>query len=53
MNGTKLWENEPSYTKPHMGREVVRSAELKEGAKSSKIAAVIEWRDEKWARCCW
>ncbi len=47
VNGTKLWENEPSYTKPHMGREVVRSADLKEGAKSSTLAAVIEWRDEK------
>jgi hypothetical protein len=30
-----------------MGSEVVRSAELKEGAKSSSIAAVIDWRDEK------
>jgi len=47
VNGNKLWENDPSYTKPHMGREVVRSAELKESAKSSMIAAVIEWRDEK------
>src|SRR5579871_4678438 len=47
VNGTKLWENDPSYTKPHMGREVVRSADLKEGPKSSTIAAVIEWRDEK------
>jgi len=46
VNGTKLWENDPSYTKPHMGREVVRSADLKEGPKSSTIAAVIEWRDE-------
>ncbi len=43
VNGTKLWENEPSYTKPHMGTEVVRSAEQK----GSSIAAVIEWRDEK------
>jgi hypothetical protein len=47
VNGTKLWENEPSYTKPHMGHEVVRSAALKEGANSSSIAAVIEWRDEQ------
>jgi hypothetical protein len=43
VNGTKLWENEPSYTKPHMGTEVVRSAALK----GSTLAAVIEWRDEK------
>ena len=35
VNGTKFWENDPSYTKPHMGREVVRSAELKEGAQMS------------------
>jgi len=41
VNGVKLWENHPSYTKPHMGREVVRSAEWKDGT----LAAVIEWRD--------
>jgi hypothetical protein len=41
VNGTKLWENHPSYTKPHMGREVVRSAEWKNGT----LMAVIEWRD--------
>jgi methane monooxygenase PmoA-like len=41
VNGTKLWENHPSYTKPRMGKEVVRSAEWKNGA----LATVIEWRD--------
>jgi hypothetical protein len=47
VNGVKFWENEPSYDKPHMGRQVVRSAELKEGSKSSTLPAVIEWRDDK------
>jgi hypothetical protein len=41
VNGAKLWENHPSYTKPHMGKEVVRSAEWKDGA----LKTVIEWRD--------
>src|SRR6266496_984352 len=29
VNGVKLWENHPTYTKPRMGRQVVRSAEWK------------------------
>jgi hypothetical protein len=41
VNGVKFWENEPTYTKPHMGREVVRSTEWKDGT----LAAIIEWRD--------
>jgi hypothetical protein len=41
VNGNKLWENHPSYTKPHMGREVVRSADWQ----GSTLMAVIEWRD--------
>ena len=41
VNGTKLWENHPSYTKPHMGREVVKSTEYA----GNTLKAVIEWRD--------
>lgn len=41
VNGTKLWENDPSYTKPHIGRIVVRSAEWK----GDTLTAVMEWRD--------
>src|SRR5215471_9851291 len=40
VNGTKLWENHPSYTKPHMGREVVKSTEFS----GNTLTAVIEWR---------
>jgi hypothetical protein len=43
VNGTKLWENDPSYTKPHIGRIVVRSAEFQ----GDTLTAVMEWRDEK------
>lgn len=28
VNGTKFWENDPSYTKQHMGRIVVRDAQI-------------------------
>jgi hypothetical protein len=45
VNGTKFWENDPSYTKPHMGRIVVRNAEYKEGDSSGTLTAVMEWRD--------
>lgn len=41
VNGTKLWENDPSYTKPRIGRIVVRNAEWKGDA----LTAVMEWRD--------
>ena len=45
VNGVKFWENDPSYTKPHMGRIVVRNAQYKEGAQSGTLNAVMEWRD--------
>jgi len=45
VNGTKFWENDPSYTKPQIGRIVVRNAELKEGDRSGKLAATMEWRE--------
>lgn len=45
VNGVKFWENDPSYTKPRMGRIVVRNAEWKDGDRSGTLAATIEWRD--------
>jgi hypothetical protein len=45
INGTKFWENDPSYTKPHMGRIVVRTAQYKEGDRSGALTATMEWRD--------
>jgi hypothetical protein len=45
VNGTKFWENDPSYTKPHMGRIVVRTAEYKEGDRSGTLTATMDWRD--------
>ncbi len=41
VNGTKFWENDPSYTKPHLGRIVVRNAEWK----GDVLTARMEWRD--------
>ena len=29
VNGVKFWENDPSYTKPNIGKIVVRSADWK------------------------
>jgi len=43
VNGTKLWENDPSYTKPHMGRIVVRNAEWKKG--EPVLTVTMDWRD--------
>src|SRR5450755_3479125 len=45
VNGVKFWENDPSYTKGHMGRIVVRSAVLNPGKASSTLTAAMEWRD--------
>ena len=44
VNGVKFWENDPSYTKPNMGRIVVRETKWKESAGSSTLTAVMEWR---------
>jgi len=44
VNGTKFWENDPSYTKPHIGRIVVRNAQYKEGDRSGTLTAAMEWR---------
>ena len=40
VNGVKFWENDPSYTKPNMGRIVVRETKPKGNA----LNAVMEWR---------
>jgi hypothetical protein len=41
VNGVKFWENDPSYTKGHMGRIVVRETKWKDGT----LNAVMDWRD--------
>ena len=43
VNGVKFWENDPSYTKPHIGRIVVKNAEWKEG--SPTLHATMDWND--------
>jgi hypothetical protein len=45
VNGVKFWENDPSYTKPRIGRIVVRNAEWKDGDKSGTLTATMDWRD--------
>ncbi len=40
VNGVKFWENDPSYTKPHIGRIVVRDAQWK----GDTLMATLEWR---------
>jgi hypothetical protein len=47
VNGVKFWENDPSYTKPNIGRIVVTNSSWKDGDKSGKLAAAMEWRDPK------
>jgi hypothetical protein len=43
VNGVKFWENDPSYTKPRMGRVTVRSAGWNAGA--GRLDAEMVWRD--------
>lgn len=45
VNGVKFWENDPSYTKPNIGRIVVTHTETKDGDKSGTLTANMEWRD--------
>jgi hypothetical protein len=45
VNGVKFWENDPSYTKPNIGRIVVTHTEWKDGDKSGTLNATMEWRD--------
>ena len=45
VNGIKFWENDPSYTKPGIGRVAVTNAEWKDASGILKSAA--EWRDPK------
>jgi hypothetical protein len=47
VNGVKFWENDPSYTKPNIGRIVVTNSSWKDGDKSGKLTATMEWRDPK------
>lgn len=47
VNGVKFWENDPSYTKPNIGRIAVTQAALQQGKDSSTLTAKMEWRDPK------
>ena len=43
VNGVKFWENDPSYTNPHIGRIVATKVDWKPGAKSLK--SDFDWND--------
>jgi hypothetical protein len=45
VNGVKFWENDPSYTKPNIGRIVVRNAFWKDGDRSGTLTAKMAWLD--------
>jgi hypothetical protein len=45
VNGVKFWENHPSYTKPHMGKIVVRDTRFTEGGSTGTLTATNDWRD--------
>lgn len=44
VNGVKFWENDPSYTKPNIGKIAVVHAEVKENNGKSTVTAKMEWR---------
>ena len=48
VNGVKFWENDPSYTKPNIGKIVVKDAKVKEGKDSATVHALMEWRDPNY-----
>jgi hypothetical protein len=47
VNGVKFWENDPSYTKPNMGRIIATKAEWKGGERAGTLTTAMEWRDPK------
>lgn len=40
VNGVKFWENDPSYTKPNIGKIVVRDTKWQDGT----LSATMDWR---------
>jgi hypothetical protein len=44
VNGVKFWENDPSYTKPNIGKIAVVHADVKENKGSTILTANMEWR---------
>jgi hypothetical protein len=45
VNGVKFWENDPSYTRPNIGKIVMIHADVKDSNGSTKVDAQMEWRD--------
>jgi len=46
VNNVKFWENDPSYTKPNIGKIVVKESHWKDGAKGSgSLFATMNWND--------
>ena len=43
VNGIKFWENDPSYKAANKGKIVVESADLKPGAGSMVLKAIMNW----------
>lgn len=46
--GVKFWENDPSYTKPNIGKIMVKHAEVKENHGTTKVIAQMEWRNPNY-----
>ncbi|MDE3165130.1 MAG: PmoA family protein [Acidobacteriota bacterium] len=47
VNGVKFWENDPSYTKPHIGKIVVQESHWKGGGATGTLSATMHWNDPK------
>jgi hypothetical protein len=47
VNGVKFWENDPSYTKPNIGKIVVLDAKSKTNKGATTVNAKMEWRDSQ------
>jgi len=44
VNGVKFWENDPSYTKGKIGKEIVTKTDWKGGKNSGTLTADIDWQ---------
>ena len=45
VNGVRFWENDPSYTKPRLGRIIVRDVSWMDGEGKGTLTSTMEWCD--------
>lgn len=45
VNGVRFWENDPSYTRPNLGRIVLGDVKWRDNDGSGTLSTTMEWKD--------